>query len=298
LSAERLGSLVLGRFRLTALLATGGQGEVYAGLEQSTGQRVAVKMARRDALDLRVEERLQIEGEVLAEVRCPGVVRLVTMGFDPALRSFCLIKELVPGVPLTLLLDRGERLSVQEVRSLARQVAEGMESLHRAGFLMRDMSPSQVMVDGAGESLSSVIVDLGMVRRKGEAEGLTDPAQLAGTPGYVAPEVGDGAPVTPAADAYSLAALIFHLLAGFGPFGEGRPESTLAMQLIDAADALPPRHDLDEGARLRVQEVLHRALAHLPAARPATPRVLVDALEEALGGPHPDWFGRLRRFLP
>ncbi len=294
----RLGSLVLGHYRLTALLATGGQGEVYAGHDVSTGRRVAVKLARRDAGDPRVEERLLVEGEVLSHVSSPGVVRLVEMGFDSGLRSFCLVKELVAGVPLTLLLERGERLSIEEVLRLARQVSGGMEALHRAGFLMRDMSPSQVMVDGAGDGIAGVIVDLGMVRRKGDEAGLTDPAHLAGTPGYVAPEVGDGSPVTPAADSYSLAALVFHLLAGFGPFGEGRPESMLAMQLIDAAEPLPPRHDLPEAERFRLQETLHRALSSNPTARPASPSLLVDELAQVLGGPRPDWRRRLRRFLP
>jgi len=293
-----LGRLVLGRYRLTARLAGGGQGEVGAGHDTAQGNRVAVKVARRDAGDPQVEERLQVEGEVLAAVSSPNVVRLVTSGFDPGMRAFCLVKELVPGVPLTVLLARGERLSRGEVLRLARQVADGMAALHQAGYLLRDMSPSQLMVEGSGDSIRGVIVDLGMVRRTGDEVGLTDPAHLAGTPGCVAPEIGDGGPVTPAADSYSLAALVFHLLAGHGPFGEGRPESLLALQLIDAADPLPPRADLDERSRLAVQTVLHRALSIDPARRPQSPGLLLVELEQVLGGPRPGWRRHLGRFLP
>jgi serine/threonine protein kinase len=277
-----VGSTLLGRYRVTGVLARGGQAVVYAA-RGPDGESLAVKVGRPEGFDLRADERLRLEAEVLAAVDSPGVVRLVEAGVDGPTGAFCLVEALVPGVSLGAVLERGERLSPGEVLSLLEQVATALAAIHATGYVMRDLSPAQVLVARDGPGLRAVLVDLGLARPTTPDTGLTDPAAVAGTPGFVAPELAERQTPTPAADVYSLAVLAYALLAGRMPFGGPTAETVVAAQLAGAVPPIPPESGLGRAARRSLQDELVRALSPRPEERPSSPGELVVRLRTVLG---------------
>ena len=279
---DRLGQLALGRFRLTGLIGMGGQGMVYTGTDEQTGRPVAVKLARPEKDDVGQDRRARLEADLLGRIDSPYLAKLVACGSDEGLGSFCVVEELVPGRTVSYLLGREGPFAAAEIAVVVSQAAQGLSALHGAGYILRDLSPGQVMLHRTPASGVQVkLIDLGFVRRIGEETGVTDPRYLAGTPGFTAPELARGMPATPASDVYSLAALTYQMAAGAPAFPLLAAEGIVALQLADAVMPLPPCPRLG-ACRDALWAVLADALSSNPADRPSTPEHLARLVEQAL----------------
>ena len=267
------------RFRITGVLALGGQSIVYSAYDEEKGERVAVKMERPGPLESR-GRRLEKEAEVLAAVHSRHVVGFRGAGFDPDCGQFVLVEELLRGTSLSTLLDGGDRPGPGVALEMIRQIASGLEALHKAGFIMRDLSPDQVVIHPAA-SVKCVLVDLGLTRRMALDTGLTAPGAVAGTPGFVAPELLTDVPASTASDTYSLAALAYLLLTGESPFPDLAPETVLALQAAGEAPEPELSHDLPAESQQQVRELFQRSLSADPACRPQSPADFSRQLEAA-----------------
>ncbi len=276
-----LSSCVLGRFRVTGLLARGGQSLVY-GVADDRGRKLALKVSRTDTADPHNRARLEQEAALLQQLDSPSIVRFVEAGMDAPSGLFCLVVEQVPGVPLAEVVGDGEVLGREDVLSVLRQIAVSLAELHALGHVLRDLTPSQVLCSRGPEGLRAVLVDLGFARHMSAETGLTDPASVAGTPGYLAPEMIDASIPTPRSDVYSLAAVGYFLIAGFCPFGGLRAEAALAAQYAGQVRPLSPGCGLPREVRQRVDRVFRRGLSPDPDSRPGTPGGFVDELAAAL----------------
>lgn len=279
----RVGRKALDRYFITGILASGGQAVVYSGEDLQTDEKVAIKIGVATGLDGKGEERLKLESRVLASIRSPFVARYKASGHDPQMGSYCLVEELVPGVSLAMLMDRTEQLTLEEILGILEQVAGGLEAVHHTGHIMRDLSPGQVMVDGAGSGIRAKLIDLGLSRSLTEPSDLTDPFHLAGTPGYTAPELATAKPVGLSADTYSLAALAYEMLGGAPPFPPVTPEAVLALQLSNSFSPLPRGRMIRKGREDRVETVLFSALQAEPKSRTTRPARFVAKLRSAVG---------------
>lgn len=280
----RLNRTVLGKYFLRGLLAAGGQSEIYAASAPG-GEMAAVKIALPTSVDEHSGRRMEQEAELLARLHSPRFARYVDSGYDPEIGVFCLVQELLPGVSLDLLFQRAEWLEANATLQVARQVAEGLEELHTLGFVMRDLSPAQVIVHGDRDGVRAWLVDLGLVRPGHGRSDLTDPAAMVGTPGYTAPELVSGRTASPRSDVYSLAALTYAMLSGRSPFAGKSNEGTVALQLLGEPPPLDAAHlHLEQEEQVRLENLLNAALSTDETSRPATPGDFVRALEECLPG--------------
>ena len=234
-------------------LGQGGQGSVWLAEDRRVpGRRVAVKL-----LPPTEGERglLRREYAMLARLVHPGLPRVHELTTTPAL-----VCELVEGQPLDRWSAGRSREAV--IGALAQLVAI-LDFLHRRGVVHRDVKPDNVLVDERGVRL----VDLGLA---------VDSAQrgsVAGTAGYIAPEVLGGEASSPRSDLYAVGVLLFRALWGRMPF-EGEAGQVVARQLAEDVE-LPPS-GASEGLRALVRRLLDRR----PAQRPSSAAELLGLLEE------------------
>jgi hypothetical protein len=270
-------------YELVRTLGQGGMGTVYEAHELRSGRRVALKtMQWTDAEAL---YRFKREFRALADLQHPHLVSLYELVSEGGLWFFTM--ELLDGVDfLTHVRGAGPAGGlllpdqVSRLREGLAQLAEGVQALHAAGRLHRDIKPGNVMVTREGRV---VLLDFGLAAeldRSGRYQS-AHPA-LMGTVDYMAPEQAACQAVSPASDWYSVGVMIHEALAGAPPF-EGPPLQVLSAK--QQRDPPPPAarpgipDDLatlcaellrcDPAVRPSGEEVLRRLRADVPAPAPA-----------------------------
>jgi serine/threonine protein kinase len=201
------GSMVADRYRVVALLGRGGMGEVYGADDLKLGQRVALKFLPTDrGKSTSWRDQFYAEVRMARQVSHPNVCRVYDVGESDG-RLF-LSMEFVDGEDLASLLRRIGRLPDDKAVEVAQQLCAGIAAAHRSGVLHRDLKPSNVMIDGKGRAR---ITDFGLAIAASEADRQTSPA---GTPGYLAPELLDGAVPSIESDLYALGLVLYELFTG------------------------------------------------------------------------------------
>ena len=258
-----------GRYRVVELLGAGANGLVYRVEDPEAGVHVALKVLRAGAEPGQARESdLKREFRLVSDLTHRNLVLPYSLEHDGDEVFFTM--ELVSGTPIVRWL--AEREDWASVRDVFRQVAEGLLALHERGLLHRDIKPSNVLVEEDGRV---AILDFGLVRH---IDRPLDAARryLAGSPGYLAPEIFDGTPASTASDAYAVGVVLHEVLTGEWPYDRDVRESVVARMMADGPPAItrgPP--DLVEICRglLQVQPAdrltLDRVLSELaPASRP------------------------------
>ena len=275
---ERIGlapGAELGGYRVLAPLGQGGMGAVYRAVD-ADGIGVALKLLHPHLSDGSARDRLAREVAALQKVRHPGVARVLDAELDSA-EAF-VVTELVEGSDLaaSVLIDGALGAGrLVELADLAEQLAVALEAVHAAGVLHRDLTPGNVMVTADGP----VLIDFGIAQVVEDAR-MTSAGQVAGTPGYLSPELLAGAEPGPRDDWWGWAAVLAFAATGRPPFGV-RP---LAAVLARVRGGEPDLAGIDR----RVADVLGGALRVDPTLR-TSPRAVVAALRGIADGPAPAW---------
>ena len=222
------GTLLLGRYRIVALLGRGGMGEVYRATDLTLNQPVALKFLPEGAIrDERALARLLDEVRIARQVSHPNVCRVYDIGEIEGQRFLSM--EYVDGEDLASLLRRIGRVPPDKALEIARKVCAGLAAAHDKGVLHRDLKPANVMLDGRGNVL---IADFGLAAVSGQVE--THEIRH-GTPAYMAPEQLSGKEVTVKSDIYALGLLLYEIFTGKRAFEAG----SLA-ELIKLEESTPP----------------------------------------------------------
>ena len=265
-----------GRYRVGALLAAGGMGEVWAARDLLLDRPVAVKMLGGAlAGDGRAAERLRREARAAGRLDHPNIARVLDLG-EHGGRPY-LVMELLEGESLAARIDRAGPMAPAEAARVVAAVADALQAAHTAGIVHRDVKPGNVFLTSAGELK---VLDFGIASAAGEADLTT--GDLLGTAAYLAPERALGQPATPAGDLYSLGVVLYELLAGRRPF-EGGSDIELAMAQVNVrptplglvAPATPPS----------VAAACERAMAKDPAARPPSAATFARLLRSPAPSP-------------
>jgi diguanylate cyclase (GGDEF)-like protein len=271
-----VGTTLGGMYQIRHEISNGAFGVVYRAEDLALGRQVALKLLRPDlARDASLVESFRTEAATLARIRHPNLVQVYAFGLDAGHVYFAM--ELIEGQGLDHRIHSARKrrryLPVHELLGYITEVAGALEAVHRGGMVHRDVKPENILLDRIHRR--SVLVDVGIAVRRGGAS-------RAGTPGFTAPEVFDGAAGTPRSDVYSLGALAYVLLTTRPPFGDGSGIEILTRQATQRP-AMPSdlRHDLPS----EIDEILIAALAPDPADRPASARGLADALVAVLDKP-------------
>ncbi|WP_437672041.1 protein kinase domain-containing protein [Sorangium sp. So ce131] len=269
-----LGSSLADRFVIERLAGRGGMGEVYRGLDRSTGQPVAIKVLRGgwDAAAARFAREVM----VLARIDHPLVVRHVAEGVLPSGEPY-LVMEWLEGEDLAARLARG-RISTEDGVALALSVAEALGALHAGGVVHRDLKPSNIFLVG-GRLDRIKILDFGLVRVEALTP-ITASGTLLGTVAYMAPEQARGARHMDArADVFALGCVLFECLTGDPPFAAASAEAILTKILFEET---PRLRDRMPAAPPELDALLARMLSKQPDDRPRDGRSAA-AMLRALG---------------
>jgi serine/threonine protein kinase len=261
-----------GRYRVEALLATGGMGEVWAARDLLLNRAVAVKvLGGALAGDGRAAERLRREARAAARLEHPSIARVLDLGEQDG-RPY-LVMELLEGESLAARIDRAGAMAAPEAARVVAAVADALEAAHRGGVVHRDVKPGNVFLTSDGEVK---VLDFGIASAAGEAALTT--GEMLGTPAYLAPERVLGHPATPAADIYALGVVLYELLAGRRPFDGSDIE--LAMIHVHAHPA-----PLAPSAPPFLVAACEQAMAKDPSARPPSAAAFAQLVRAERPGP-------------
>ena len=269
----------LGRIKLERLIARGGMGEVYAGTDELLQRPVAVKLMKA-ALRMSAIRRSAFlsEAQVLSGLRHPNICQVYDFFEDQA--QDVLVLELIEGQTLRALLQQGP---LEQPIAIAAQIAEALAAAHERGIAHRDLKPENVMLT-AGNQVK--VLDFGLARvdqtlpagALPTANDDTPGTQIAGTPGYLAPEQARGEAATTASDLWSFGLLLIELLTGKRAFPHGASSEELIARAQRGEATIPVGLPRAETQLLR--RLLSANAAHRPSAREA-----LDALERILERP-------------
>ncbi len=266
----RPGSVFDDRYEIKSQLGQGGMGMVYRAHDRSLDEEVAIKVLRPDfAQDPKMAERFKSEIKLARRVRHKNVCAIHDYGEDRGLLYISM--ELVQGTDLKHVLRERGALPAAEAYDFSIQIAEGLQAVHDAGIIHRDLKTPNIMIDPQGVAR---LMDFGIAKSQ-EGGAATATGHVLGTPEYMSPEQAQGYKVDARTDVYALGVLIFETFTGQVPFRGETPISPILKHLHDQ----PP---LDSSQLpLPLRPVLKRAMAKDPNARYPTARSLADALRDA-----------------
>ena len=269
------------RYAVERELGHGGMATVYLAEDRKHGRKVALKVMRPDVASSLGAERFLREVRLAARLSHPHIVPLIDSGeMDGALFY---VTPYAPGGSLRDRLLRERQLSVKDALRIAREVGLGLDYVHRSGYVHRDVKPANILfADG-----HAVLADFGIAYacRTPDPDSITGAGIVIGTPEYMSPEQASGErDLESQSDIYSLACVVYEMLAGEPPFGGSSARVTMARQVTESPR---PLRALRPDAPLTVERALIKALAKDPFERPSTVPAFLDALEtEGLEGEH------------
>jgi serine/threonine protein kinase len=267
-----------GRYRVERLIASGGMASVHLAHDGELDRPVAVKvLADTVAGDPSLRERFVREARLAARLAHPNVVAVFDCGEEEG-RPY-IVTEYVEGETVGELIGRRGPIPAQEAVELALQACAGLAHAHANGLVHRDVKSHNLLVRRDG---TVKVADFGIARAL-EASRVTEAGTILGTAAYLAPEQAAGDEVTPAADVYSLGAVVYELLTGRTPY---RFESLAELAEAQAAEAVTPVRELAPEVPPALEAAVMRALARDPAYRPATAAEL--GAELAAAAPEPE----------
>ncbi|GAA1314194.1 protein kinase [Leucobacter albus] len=246
-----------GRYELSSRIAVGGMGEVWRASDSIIGRTVAIKILKDEYMgDPGFLERFRAEARHAALVNHEGIANVFDYGEEQG--SAYIVMELVPGEPLSAIIDREGRLPANRVLGIVAQTATSLQAAHDAGLVHRDIKPGNLLITPEGRVK---ITDFGIARIADQVP-LTATGQVMGTVQYLAPEQASGHAATPSTDIYSLGIVAYECLAGKRPF-TGESQVAIAMaQINDTPPELPA--DVPEPVRNLVMSCLSKDAAGRP----------------------------------
>ena len=268
------GQVIAGRFRILAPLAQGGMGTVFEAEDRVTAERVALKvLSAAWAAQKGMAHRFEDEMELARRVKHRNVSRVVDCGRDGPLHYIA--TEFVDGTDLKRLLHANGALPTAKAFEAGIQIARGLQAVHEAGIIHRDVKSPNVMVDRGGRYR---LMDFDIAKRADSDTGPDEKGSVLGTPEYMSPEQARGEYLDYRTDIYSLGIVVYEIFTGEVPFRGDTARATILMQLQE-----PPPLDGPRAANLptALLPILRKALDKDKTKRYGRTRALVEALRFA-----------------
>ena len=272
---------VLGNYRIERLLGRGGMASVYLAHDLKHRRTVAIKILRPQIAAAVGTARFLREIEIAAHLVHPHILPLFDSGAIGDQLFY--VMPHVEGGSLRARLQHAP-VPLDEALRLAREVASALGHAHRQGFIHRDIKPENILLS---DGMASV-ADFGIARvvSANGVETLTGTGTALGTPLYMSPEQAlDTGNVGAPADLYSLACVLYEMLAGEPPFTGPNVMTVLSQHFIGA---VPPLRAKRPDIPVAIERVIERALAKAPEDRYATAAQFAEALiAGSMGTPIP-----------
>ena len=283
----------IGGYTLISRLGSGAMGSVWR-VKDDGGQEYAMKILRDSLVDdgettgqaardhATARERLRREAMALRRIKHPGVCSIVDMELDDAVAF--IVTELIEGRNLREDVAANGRYVGDDLERLSRKLIDAVEAVHAAGIVHRDIKPTNVMVAASGP----ILVDFGIAMGEGESH-VTRTGLVMGTPGFIAPEIIDGAESSEATDWWSTASVLAFAATGQPMFGtkpmmavlerEARGNANLSGLPARTAAAFRSALDPDPDHRCTPKQLLHTI-----AADALNPAAWDDAQDQMVDG--------------
>jgi serine/threonine protein kinase len=269
-------------YRVLERIGCGGMGNVFLCEHPELRRRVAIKVPFTElAADPVIRERFQREAQAGSFLSHRNVVRIYDFRQD--FNVWCLVQEYVDGSSLRDIVTRHGPLDVLRAVHYVRQAAAGLQHLHDAGLIHRDIKPGNLLLSRTGVVK---IFDMGLVRFYREAvEPLTKHEIILGTADYIAPEQAkDSHAVDVSADIYGLGATFYFLLCGQPPVAEG----TVPQKLVWLQTRAPqPIRSLRAEVPEELAALIDQMLTKDPTQRLGSAADVLTALTPWVGTPVP-----------
>jgi serine/threonine-protein kinase len=259
----KVGDLIDERYAVTGVVGQGAHGVVYAAVDEFLGSKVAIKLLAADlGADPAFKVRMHREARAMGALSGTSAVQILAFNKSPK-GEFYIVMELLVGRDLDGYLreleSHGARMDLKRLITLLAPIAETLEAAHDIGIIHRDVKPGNIFVLDTMTRGGVRLLDFGLAKDL-NATSLTAEGMIAGSPGYIAPEIwrGKAKEADRRIDVYSLGVVIFRALAGAPPFD---PKQPLDRFLIDVT----------RGARPSLRK-----------ARPELPATIDDWVQKAL----------------
>ncbi len=243
-----IGTLLAGRYRIEALIGSGGMGAVYRAEHVHMRKAVAVKVLHKEMTAFpEVVARFEREAVAAGRIEHAHVVSASDFG-QLEDGSFYLVLEFVEGQSLARLVDSTGALSPLRALGITRQIVEALHAAHGVGIVHRDLKPENVMLVEKDDQTDFVkVLDFGIAKIKveesAEQPALTQIGTVFGTPEYMSPEQARGEQVDARADLYTVGVILFEMLSGVSPFKDDDLVVVLTRHLTADPPPLPETLD-------------------------------------------------------
>jgi hypothetical protein len=267
-------------YRIEGRIGRGGMGLLYLAVEPGLERRVALKLIAPEAAAEEVfARRFAEESRIAASIEHPNVVPIYAAGKQDGVPWIAM--RFVAGSDLAQRITREGRLAPADAVRLIAQVGNGLDAIHAAGLVHRDVKPANVLLSGEAGEEHAYITDFGVARNVATQSGLTQTGRFVGTLDYVAPEQIAGGSVDARVDVYALGCLLYKALTGEVPF----PREAEAARLYAHLNDPPPLPStLAPAVPMALDDIVARALEKEPGDRYPSAGDLGRAAQAALSG--------------
>ncbi len=270
--AQRLTAALAGRYRIERELGAGGMATVYLAEDLKHDRRVAVKVLKPELAAVLGAERFVVEIKTTASLQHPHILPLFDSGTADGFLFY--VMPYIQGETIREKLSRETQFGVDDAVRITREIADALDYAHRHGVIHRDIKPENLLLhDGR-----AMVMDFGIALAVSAAAGgrMTETGLSLGTPHYMSPEQATAEKdLTPRADVYSLATVLYEMLTGNPPH-VGASAQQIIMKII--TEQVQPVTTYRKSVPPHVAAALMRALEKLPADRFESAKAFRDAL--------------------
>jgi tRNA A-37 threonylcarbamoyl transferase component Bud32 len=284
---KRLGTRLCDRYEIRRVVADGGMGRVYEGIDKQTQTRIAVKVLHDDVSKDEVSlERFKREYEISRLLPHEHIVKVLDFQRDPTAGVWLLVMEFLDGEELRVVLKREKNIPPERIVRMLSQVAIGLDEAHGRQLVHRDLKPDNIFLCGTREGDIVKLLDFGSVKDKNkDAKKLTVLGTTIGSPYYMAPEQAQGLETLDArADVFALAAITYECVTGSVPFtGNNGPSILLSILTKDPDPPSAKSATAKFPIPVALDDVMEVSLAKNPNIRTKSVGELATAVGRAYG---------------